>query len=316
MSRSVSISVERIMKMSIIKSLSVGNGDLFYIRHNSDSFTIIDCNLPEDRIDAISAELVNAAEGKGIKRFISTHPDEDHIHGIEVVDNLNLCLNFYCVKNSAAKDVETDSFKRYKMLRDHESRAFYISKGCSRRWMNESSEERGSAGIEILWPDVDNACFQQWLHEADNGGKPNNISPIIRYRLQDGATVIWMGDLETDFMEEIIDEVELPRVDILFAPHHGRKSGHVPAKWLKAMNPKVIVVGEAPSEELDYYSGYDTITQNLAGDIEFECVEHKVHVRVSSASYECPYLTDLGLSGSFTANDDCLWYVGSFSTYD
>lgn len=301
--------------MSRIKSLSVGNGDLFYIRHNSDNFTIIDCNLPSDRADAISVELENAAKDKGVKRFISTHPDEDHFHGIELIDDLGLCCNFYCVKNNVTKDVETDSFRRYKRLRNHESRAFYISKGCSRRWMNESSEERGSAGITILWPDTDNVSFRRQLQGANEGSKPNNISPIIKYQLQDGVTVIWMGDLETDFMEEILDEVELPLVDILFAPHHGRKSGHVPKKWLEAMSPKIIVVGEAPSEDLDYYSGYDTITQNAAGDIEFDCVEHRVDVRVSSASYECPFLRNRDLNDRLTVNGDYLWYVGSFSTH-
>ena len=29
--------------MSIVKSFSVGNGDMFYINHGSDNFTIIDC---------------------------------------------------------------------------------------------------------------------------------------------------------------------------------------------------------------------------------------------------------------------------------
>lgn len=33
--------------MSIIKSLSVGNGDMFYIKHDSSNFTIIDCNMDE-----------------------------------------------------------------------------------------------------------------------------------------------------------------------------------------------------------------------------------------------------------------------------
>jgi len=31
--------------MSIIKSFAVGNGDMFYIKHNSDNFSIIDCYL-------------------------------------------------------------------------------------------------------------------------------------------------------------------------------------------------------------------------------------------------------------------------------
>ena len=34
------INVETILFMSIVKSLSVGNGDMFYIQHNSDNFTI------------------------------------------------------------------------------------------------------------------------------------------------------------------------------------------------------------------------------------------------------------------------------------
>lgn len=29
--------------MSVVKSFSVGEGDMFYIDHNSDNFTTIDC---------------------------------------------------------------------------------------------------------------------------------------------------------------------------------------------------------------------------------------------------------------------------------
>jgi hypothetical protein len=34
--------------MSIIKSISVGNGDMFYIKHESSNFTIIDCYLDDE----------------------------------------------------------------------------------------------------------------------------------------------------------------------------------------------------------------------------------------------------------------------------
>ena len=46
--------------MSLVKSLSVGNGDMFYIRHNSDKFSVIDCSLPDNRKDEILA-----ARGRG-----------------------------------------------------------------------------------------------------------------------------------------------------------------------------------------------------------------------------------------------------------
>ena len=68
--------------MSKIKSLSVGNGDMFYIRHGSDNFTMIDCSLSNDNRERIVDELERERKGKPITRFISTHPDQDHIGGL------------------------------------------------------------------------------------------------------------------------------------------------------------------------------------------------------------------------------------------
>ena len=44
--------------MSIIKSISVGNGDLFYIKHGSSNFTIIDCNMDETNKKEITDEII------------------------------------------------------------------------------------------------------------------------------------------------------------------------------------------------------------------------------------------------------------------
>ena len=43
--------------MSLVKSYAVGNGDMFYIQHNSDNFSIIDCSLPDDRKDELLDDL-------------------------------------------------------------------------------------------------------------------------------------------------------------------------------------------------------------------------------------------------------------------
>lgn len=107
-----------------------------------------------------------------------------------------------------------------------------------------------------------------------------------------GVTVLWMGDMETDFMEKIKDYVDFSEIDILFAPHHGRKSGKIPSDILTSLSPKIIVVGEAPSKDLEYYSNYNTITQNLAGDITFECLEKKVKIFVSNPNYSVDFLTN------------------------
>ena len=53
------------------------------------------------------------------------------------------------------------------------------------------------------------------------------------------------------------DDLKLPKADILFAPHHGRKTGKIPKSILDVVNPKIIVIGEADSEYLHYYQGYN-----------------------------------------------------------
>jgi hypothetical protein len=291
--------------VSLVKSFSVDNGDMYYIRHGSDNFTVIDCNIPADRLGSMLAEISTQSSDKGIRRFISTHPDQDHISGLVELDDQMKIVNFYCVANQATKENPTADFKRYCELRDG-PKAFHIYEGCSRRWMNEANDERGSAGINILWPDVNDTDYKGALADAANGLTPNNISCIIKYALEGGVTMLWMGDLETDFMEKIETKVAIPAVDILFAPHHGRDSGKVPKAWLDVMNPSLIVIGEAPSEYLNYYQGYDTLTQNSTGDMLFDCIEGKAHIYVEDHNYVAACLDDEGKD-----HEHGLYYVGT-----
>ena len=278
--------------MSIVKSFSVGNGDMFYIDHGTDNFTVIDCYLHEDNEDKILDEIIDKSKNKGIVRFISTHPDEDHILGLKKYRERVGINNFYCVENKVTKKDETDDFKEYCSLRDDGDKNFYLYKGCSRKWMNLKDDERGSSGINILWPKRNNQHFKEALEKAHNGESPNNISPIIKYSLENGVKILWFGDLEKDFMENIKDDLEIEEADIIFAPHHGRDSGRIPNEVLEKINPKIIIIGEAPSSNLNYYSGYNTITQNLAGDITFECEQNNVHIYVSNENYSVPFLTN------------------------
>jgi beta-lactamase superfamily II metal-dependent hydrolase len=294
--------------MSIVKSLSVGNGDMFYIKHNSDNFTIIDCCMSDDNKKRIVKDLKNESSGKGITRFISTHPDDDHICGLTYLHEQMNLLNFYVVKNEATKPDETDDFNQYCALRDDQQKAFNVCKGCSRKWMNQSGEGRDGSGINFYWPDTNNDLYAQALQDAKDGISWNNICPIFTYSLNEGATVMWMGDLEYGFMDAIKDSIDLPKVDILFAPHHGRDSGTVPPEWLEQMDPGLIVIGEAPSEHLNYYQGYNTITQNSAGDITFDCVGDKVHVYVSEQYYAVDFLGDDGLANNYG------YYIGTLQT--
>lgn len=276
--------------MSTIKSFSVGAGDMFYINHNTDNFSIIDCCYEdEESRDNNFDEIKEIATEKGIVRFISTHPDEDHIKGLPELDEKLSLLNFYCVENQAIKEDESENFDKYCELRDSE-KAFYIKEGCSRKWMNKSDSERGSSGIHFYWPDIDNEEYKDALKKVSEGSDFNNISPIFTYSIEQGATFMWMGDMENEFREKIKDSIEWPEVDVLFAPHHGRESGKVSKDILEKMKVKLVIIGEAPSKYINYYAGYDTITQNSAKDIIFDCTEGYIHIYVGNETY--PYATD------------------------
>ncbi|MGZ2452738.1 beta-lactamase superfamily II metal-dependent hydrolase [Rhizobium ruizarguesonis] len=272
--------------MTVMKSFAVGHGDMFYIRHNSDNFTIIDCFMDDYSQEELVGELKRESKGKGMRRFISTHPDEDHIKGIGYLDEQFPINNFYCVADDAVKDEASEAFEHYCKLRDDPKKAYHVFQGCKRKWLNQSDEERGGAGISFLWPGTSNEHYKAALANASAGIAFNNISLVARYNMGAGAaSFMWIGDLETDFMESIVDNISLQKTTVVFAPHHGRESGKIPDSWLEKLDPQIIVIGEAPSRYLHYYTGYKTIAQNRAGDITMDATENKVHLYVSNEEY-------------------------------
>lgn len=299
--------------MSKVKSFSVGEGDMFYINHNSDNFTTIDCclNYGDDygrTKEHILSELKREMSEKGIARFISTHPDEDHISGLKEFDKKFSILNFYCVNNDTCKrGEESDDFRKYKELRDDNRKQFELRKGCSRKWMNEENAERGSSGLICLWPIIGNEKYKSALKDAANGKSPNNISPVIKYSCGN-FSFMWLGDMESDMQEEFDSHVDNSHVTVVFAPHHGRKSGHIPSSLLDKLSPQLVVVGEAPSEELDYYNNQNTITQNTAGDILFDVGVDYIDIFVSNRNYN---KTDGMTTNRLHSQYDGMTYLGS-----
>ncbi|MBE6513459.1 MAG: hypothetical protein E7Z75_10035 [Methanobrevibacter olleyae] len=260
---------------------------MFYIKHGTDNFTIIDCCINENS-ENILEEIKKIHDEKTITRFILTHPHKDHYTGLtELHETLNI-LNFYYVKNNIEL-TESDDSTTFEELKKRDN-VCYLKKDLKRRYMNEDGNNIKHSGINILWPDIESEIFKEELEKCENEtktGNINNISPIIKYSLENSITCMWMGDLETEMMEKIYENelVDWPEIDVLFAPHHGRTTGKVPTDILKKTNPKLIVIGEANSENLDYYENYTHITQNSCGNILFNCENNLVEVYVSDGNY-------------------------------
>jgi len=294
--------------MITIKSFSVGNGDMFYINHANKTLTIIDCNIIEESEEYIINEIKEIDKKKDLNRFISTHPDKDHITGIKLFDEEIGINNFYCVENKIQTE-NSDDFKKYYELRNNSK--LKLEKNMSNYWLNKTNNERTSSGIFILWPNTDNKDFKDEKEKLENNEKvsANNISPIIEYSLKEGITALWFGDMENDFLEKIINNVELPKADVIFAPHHGRDSGKIPKDILEKIDPKLIIIGEANSEYLNYYDGFDTITQNKAKNIVLKCVTGKIHIYTTN-EFDSDFLDKENVAGQLSTGEI---YIGSLN---
>ena len=306
--------------MSVVKSFSFPlgeiRGDCFYIKHESANFTLIDCYLKDGddancRKDEIIAEIKRESKGR-ICRFISTHPDNDHILGIEDLDDEWEITNFYAVANDIPRDKEDPSLEKYLELK--ESHNYELEEAIRRKWLNDKSDERDSSNIEILWPDVNNQKFKEALKATAKGESPNNISCVIRYDALCGGGYLWMGDMETGMQEEFYKtkkDIIYP-VDVLFHPHHGRDSATPPKELLELLGPQIVVIGNAPSEHINYGDTDQTITQNTAGDVVFVNEAGFIHVFTQNAINNPPKLLRKFLKRPHMPG---FFYQGTFKSY-
>ena len=276
------------MNKAIVKSFSFPEGDIrgdmFYIKHCNGTFTIIDCYLKKEteingRQSEILTEIKSLSKCCDVQRFISTHPDQDHIEGLEILNREWPIQNFYSVPNNKKAEHGNSSLDEYIRLRKSTSN-YIIKQDVERYWLNQSNSERNSIGINFLWPDLKNAKFIAAQKSVEQGGSPNNISPVFTYSVKNSATIMWMGDMLSDMQKEFYEQCwqKLSKIDILFHPHHGRDTSKIPSELLDILDPSLIIIGNAPAKDLNYSNSCKTITQNTAGDILLVIEEKKVHV--------------------------------------
>ena len=113
-------------------------GDMFFIKHDNDSFTVIDCNLADGREEEILNRIYEESKDKSYKRFISTHPDKDHILGLEkLADKIKLpASNFYAVNNEVQPQKDNASLTKYLALMNDANSAS-IKAGLKRDFLNQ-----------------------------------------------------------------------------------------------------------------------------------------------------------------------------------
>ena len=294
--------------MERIHFLNVKNGDCSWIQHASGRNTVIDiCNGNTPQGDvlkeysdiiysmALDAYMTPNFSGnfrykelptnpigyfslhgmpKEIFRFILTHPDMDHMDGLNELLKQFDVINFWDTDNNKKMDKYSfgsqyhyEDWLTYQDLRNKESnpKALELYSGAQ-------GKEYTNDGLEILSPTSE---LVRYAKEHDDY---NTSSYVILYTTTTGRKVLFCGDSDARAWENImaLHSRKLTNIDILIAPHHGRKSGGC-SEYLDVLKPKLTVFGNANSEYLDYdswlHKGLCHITNNQAGNIIFDFLE-------------------------------------------
>ena len=305
--------------MSIIHFLNVRNGDCSIIEHTSGRVSVIDiCNGNEaetvddkvataitySNVSAVISEAISKGnfrqkdkpedpisylrkmEVREIFRFILTHPDMDHLDGFKrLFDEFNVC-NFWDTENN--KKIESFKKSPYNSedwldYQKRRKRALHFYAGDHKVFFN--TDENGGNGdyLQILGP------TQELVEKANQSGNYNNASYVILYN-EFGKKILFSGDSEKEEWDIILEEDKnkamLSNIDVLIAPHHGRKSGGND-EFLDVLNPKLTLFGNAKSKDLNYSDWYELphYTNNQGGNFVLDVKEEGIDVYCSNEAF-------------------------------
>ena len=285
--------------------LNVGNGDCSIIEHSSGRVSIIDINKGQSNYEKVyeSSGNYNQKENpehpidylekllskRNIFRFILTHPEFDHLRGIKNLFSNFHVYNFWDTENNRQEtkfsiNLDKEDWEFYQKIRNNKENPktlflyrFAQSECC---WKND--------GITILSP------TKELVNKANKSKEWNLLSYVLLIEDND-LKILLSGDATDEVWEDILNDLKknnlidlIKNVDVLVAPHHGRKSNRS-SEFLKILNPKLTLLGNAPSEHINYdlYGRYSErkLTNNQAGNVVIQKYKNNWYVLITNESF-------------------------------
>lgn len=232
-----------------LKFLDVGLGTSTFIQ--TDKLNIVfDCGQ-----DSSGKNAFKELKSENLDYLIMTHPHKDHIEALispyykkptRITRNGNIPEKLIEEQISNAKtEYDKQIFRKYKRLDED----YTSNVNNSESYMNPKNN--GNVVIQHFYP-----------------SKLNNVEDLNYYSLTTFLSYgkhkfLLMGDNTLSNIDELLGNYEFRSktrdVDILLAPHHGRKSCFS-QELLKHLNPKISIISDKPEDNeesaQDRYSYY------------------------------------------------------------
>ena len=334
--------------MATIHFLNVKEGDCSIIEHNSSHTTVIDVCNAEPTVsvqEALIATMAKSERGingnfqqkkypvnpisymddhgiSSIFRYIQTHPDMDHMDGIEALFRKFNPTNFWDTSNT--KEMRASSWGNspyrgsdwnfYKRLRDtdpdDDPKRLTLFSGARGHYYNQGSNGiRGGDGLHVLAP------TKELVTAANKSDEDYNLcSYVILYRTG-GHRIVFAGDSHDETWDHILQhhKAAVTDIDLLIAPHHGRESGRS-YRFLETLTPTLTFFGNARSEHLAYGAwanrGLSIVTNNQANCMVVDASTNLMTLYVTHENFARRVNASTFYSDIFKA-----WYVGPITEH-
>ncbi|MGE5390925.1 MAG: ComEC/Rec2 family competence protein [Deltaproteobacteria bacterium] len=199
-------------------------GDCILIKTAQGKFILVDGGGSEFT-DIAHRKLLPYLHHRGIREIwlmINTHPDTDHLQGLEAVIQ-EIRVRQVAIPDSMAVSDRYDGIKEMAAKQNIPIYRLYAG--------DDLSIEKGLSA-RVLYPD-----------HNDNDRSTNNQSLVFYLRYGSFSTLL-TGDIQAQGMHTLITEGELEPVTVVKVPHHGSKGSLLPAFYNETRpNWAVISVG-------------------------------------------------------------------------
>lgn len=200
---------------------NIGQGDGIFIRTPQGSDIVVDGGPDETILKCLEKHM--PFWDRDIELVFATHPDADHITGLESI------LKSYTVKsfNTSQKSKGTAVFRRINALIESNHVLF--------RYLVKDDVYRISDGVEIktYWP------TQEYVSSDINGKLDTNSFSLVQVVQFGNFKTLLTGDIEFEILDKLF--ASGLTIDIFKLPHHGSKTG-VDAQTFELIKPSLSII--------------------------------------------------------------------------
>ena len=220
--------------------MQLGNnytGDSIYIKAG-DTDILIDAGSRANSTDTTS-EYINRYCTDGVLEYvIATHADQDHIAGFAGSNSSPSIFERYeceVIIDFPRTNKNTQTYQKYIANRDAE-----VAEGAKHYTALECwNGENGARRVYEIADGIEMEILYNYYYE-NNSSDENNYSVCLLFN-QGDKHFLFTGDLEKEGEEHLVEENDLPEVELFKAGHHGSGTSSNDI-LLSVIKPKIICV--------------------------------------------------------------------------